>query len=57
MVALEMFHRASGLIRVYPILDPSLAGFIGASKASMLEELPGYSRILLRYVRPGLIPC
>lgn len=52
MMALEMFHRAGGLVRVYPILDPSLAGFIGASKASMLERLPGYSRILLRYVRP-----
>ncbi|MEM4005905.1 MAG: SIS domain-containing protein [Desulfurococcaceae archaeon] len=52
MMALEMFYRAGGLTRVYPILDISLSLLNGAVKSTLLERLPGYAEILLRSVNP-----
>ncbi|HWQ17825.1 MAG TPA: SIS domain-containing protein [Sulfolobales archaeon] len=52
LMALEMFYRAGGLVRVYPILDPALLGLQGVLKASYLERLTGYARILLDAVNP-----
>jgi len=52
MMALEMFYRAGGLTRVYPILDISLSLLNGAVKSTLLERLPGYAEILLRSTNP-----
>ena len=52
LMALEVFYRAGGLVRVYPILDPSLLMISGALKSTYLEKLPGYARVLLDSVNP-----
>jgi uncharacterized phosphosugar-binding protein len=52
MMALEMFYRAGGLTRVYPILDASLSLLNGAIKSTLLERLPGYAEALLRSINP-----
>jgi len=52
MMALEMFYRAGGLVRVYPILDPSISGFNGALKSTMLERVSVYAEALLRSLQP-----
>ncbi|MEM1633662.1 MAG: SIS domain-containing protein [Sulfolobales archaeon] len=49
LIAIEMFHRAGGLARVYPILDPSLGVFGGALKSSDIEKLSGYADVLVKY--------
>lgn len=51
LVALEVFHRAGELVRVYPMLDLSLLGFPSATRASLLERLPGYAKALADSVR------
>jgi len=51
MMAMEMFYRAGGLVRVYPILDLSVSGMNGAVKSTLLERTPGYARVLLSSVR------
>jgi len=51
LVAAEMFHRAGGLARIYPILETSLSPFSGALKSSSLERLSGYAEILFNYYR------
>lgn len=55
MMALEMFYRAGGLVRVYPLLDLSISAFNGAVKSTLLERLPGYAEVLLSSagVKPG----
>jgi uncharacterized phosphosugar-binding protein len=52
MMALEMFYRAGGLVRVYPILDLSISGFNGALKSTMLERVSGYADALLKSLQP-----
>jgi len=46
LVALEVFHRAGELVRVYPVVDLSLLGFPSATRASSLERLPGYAKAI-----------
>lgn len=52
LMALEVFYRAGGLVRVYPILDPTLLMINGALKSTYLERLTGYAKILLDSVNP-----
>jgi len=53
LIAIEMFHRAGGLARVYPMLDIALSPFSGASKSSMIERLSGYADAIIDYYSPG----
>jgi len=55
IIAKEMFHRAGGLVRVYPLIDPSLSGMFSASRSSALERLSGYAKAVLDSVpvKPG----
>ena len=46
LVALEVFHRAGELVRVYPVVDLSLLGFPSATRASSLERLLGYAKAI-----------
>jgi len=57
LMSLELFHRAGGLVRVYPLIDLSLLGVNGALKASYLERLTGYARALLASINiiPGSV--
>jgi len=52
MMAIEMFYRAGGLVRVYPILDLSISGFNGALKSTLLERVSGYAESLLKSINP-----
>lgn len=47
MLVEELFYRAGGLARVYPILDEGLMLHSGAAKSTSLERLYGYAKILL----------
>lgn len=47
MLAEELFYRAGGLVRVYPILDDPLMLHINASRSSHMERLSGYAQTLL----------
>jgi uncharacterized phosphosugar-binding protein len=47
LIAEEIFYRAGGLVRVYPILEESLMLHNGAWKSSFVERLEGYSRVIL----------
>ena len=47
ILAEELFYRAGGLVRVYPILDESLMLHAGASKSTSIERLHGYAAALL----------
>lgn len=49
LIAMEIFYRAGGLARIYPILDPSITIISGAVKSSLVERLSGYADILLNY--------
>ena len=53
LVAIEMFHRAGGLARVYPMLDIDLSPFSGASKSSAIEKLSGFADVLIEYYSPS----
>jgi uncharacterized phosphosugar-binding protein len=55
MMAVEMFYRAGGLVRVYPLLDLSISALNGAVKSTLLERLSGYADVLLNSagVKPG----
>lgn len=53
MLAEELFYRAGGLVRVYPILDAPLMLHINASRSSKMERLSGYAHTLLE---DGLAP-
>lgn len=46
ILAEEIFYRAGGLVRVYPILDEPLMLHNGAVKSSMMERLEGYATVL-----------
>jgi uncharacterized phosphosugar-binding protein len=54
MIAEEAFHRAGGLACVNAMLEESLME-TNTGRASMLERLPGYAKILLAGydIRPG----
>jgi len=47
ILAEEIFYRAGGLVRVYPILDDPLMLHINASRSSRIERLSGYAQTLL----------
>jgi uncharacterized phosphosugar-binding protein len=47
MLAEEIFYRAGGLAKVYPILDEGLMLHSGAVKSTSLERLHGYAEALL----------
>ena len=54
MLAEELFYRAGGLVKVYPLLDEPLMLHINASRSSHLERLPGYAHTLLeKQIAPG----
>jgi uncharacterized phosphosugar-binding protein len=47
MLAEELFYRAGGLAKVYPILDEGLMLHSGAAKSTSFERLHGYAEALL----------
>ena len=47
MLAEELFYRAGGLVRVYPILDTPLMLHTGAARSSEVERLHGYAQTIL----------
>ncbi|RLG82320.1 MAG: SIS domain-containing protein [Thermoprotei archaeon] len=47
IIALELFYRAGGLVRVYPLLDLSLSPFTGAIRSTALERMMGYAKAIL----------
>lgn len=47
ILAEEIFYRAGGLVRVYPILEDAIMLHTGAFRSSCLERLPGYAGILI----------
>ena len=47
MLAEELFYRAGGLVKVYPILDAPLMLHVSASRSSEVERIPGYAASLL----------
>lgn len=47
ILAEEIFYRAGGFVRVYPILEPSLMLHIAAARSSDIERMSGYAGILL----------
>ncbi|MBO7375883.1 MAG: SIS domain-containing protein [Clostridia bacterium] len=49
MLAEELFYRAGGLVKVYPILDSPLMLHAGASRSSDVERIPGYAATLVGY--------
>ena len=49
MLAEELFYRAGGLAKVYPLLDEPLMLHTNASRSSHMERLAGYARTLLEY--------
>lgn len=48
MMAEELFYRAGGLARVYPILEDALMLHNGAIKSTEMERLGGYAEIILQ---------
>lgn len=49
MLAEEIFYRAGGLVRVYPILDTALMLHEGAAKSTSVERLEGYAAVLAQH--------
>lgn len=47
IIALELFYRAGGLVRVYPLLDLSLSPFTSAIRSTALERMTGYAKAIL----------
>ena len=47
MMAEELFYRAGGLARVYPILEDALMLHNGAVKSTGMERLEGYAELIL----------
>lgn len=47
LLAEELFYRAGGLVKVYPILDEPLMLHRNASRSSQVEGLSGYAATLL----------
>ena len=56
ILAEEIFYRAGGLAKVYPILDAPLMLHTAAARSSEMERLSGYAKLLLddcRNIRQG----
>lgn len=54
MMAEELFYRAGGLARIYPILEDALMLHNGAIKSTEMERLSGYAGLILeRYECTG----
>lgn len=56
ILAEEIFYRAGGLARVYPILEEPLMLHTSAARSSQLERMSGYGKIILDDIdgiRPG----
>jgi len=55
ILALEMFYRAGGLVRVFPLFDKSISAMDGALKSTLLERVSGYAKAILKdtYIRPN----
>lgn len=56
ILAEEIFYRAGGLVKVYPILDEPLMLHTNASRSSFMERIPGYARTLIDSysgIKPG----
>ena len=49
MLAEEIFYRAGGLVRVYPILDEGLMLHNGAFKSTSMERIENYSSVLAEH--------
>jgi uncharacterized phosphosugar-binding protein len=47
MMAEELFYRAGGLARIYPILEDALMLHNGAIKSTEMERLDGYAELIL----------
>lgn len=47
LLAEEIFYRAGGLVRVFPIEDDALMLHTGASRSSKIERVAGFASILL----------
>jgi uncharacterized phosphosugar-binding protein len=47
MMAEELFYRAGGLARIYPILEDALMLHNGAIKSTEMERLAGYAELIL----------
>ncbi len=47
LLAEEIFYRAGGLVRVFPIEDDALMLHTGASRSSKIERVAGFATILL----------
>jgi uncharacterized phosphosugar-binding protein len=47
MMAEELFYRAGGLARIYPILEDALMLHNGAMKSTEMERLGGYAALIL----------
>jgi uncharacterized phosphosugar-binding protein len=47
MMAEELFYRAGGLARIYPILEDALMLHNGAIKSTEMERLDGYAGLIL----------
>lgn len=48
MMAEELFYRAGGLARIYPILEDALMLHNGAIKSTEMERLEGYAELILQ---------
>jgi len=46
-VAVEPYHRAGGLVPVRPIVEPAMTLHDSPAKATALERLEGYAKILI----------
>lgn len=47
LLAEEIFYRAGGLVRVFPIEDDALMLHTGASRSSQFERIEGFATVLL----------
>jgi len=53
MLAEEIFYRAGGLVRIYPMLESALMLHESASKSSVLERMADYGTALFDHYEPG----
>lgn len=57
MMAEELFYRAGGLARIYPILEDALMLHNGAIKSTEMERLSGYAELILERYECGDKDC
>ena len=51
LLALEIFYRAGGLVKVHPLLDEPIMLHTGAFRSSQMERLSGYAKTILDEVK------